>query len=540
MRNIEKLIRPYCYKIIPLIYDDSLSYYEVLCKLRAKLNEVIEQLNLNYDIAEEVNRILNEWLEDGTLKTMIDSALDNVQIVYPEYISTTCRKDGRYDDTASCAVMQSFCIISPELGVAVYGQPSGASVYDGEKCELIKFNPKTGLEIGYPTTIQGGHGNDIATDGDKIYVAWLEENETGVRTNKLTVCDTNFNYLYDINVTGIPYVLGIDYNRETQLFYLLCADTVYVYDRTLTVLQKSIALDFSYYRNYFSSSNYFQAQTITTLPEGFMVSFAHPNISVKFTECGKIDKIYNIENYENGFYNMEIEKVLYNPFDGYFYINSFARQGMGDIANNVYGRFNLKKGQVKYINTFRTTRPLLYSANRDAVAYVDGNISDNAKMLGTYEYPFKYVQQGIDCINASRAKAGRVYVKENSANKNLGTVCISGTKNIHVSTEKNIRYRIPELQIIHSNNIDLYWVDVDKARIANSGGLRFGHCNITIQAPTASVGNPFSLVNDILLYDTVLKSDVAEQVGFIGRTQASNTINIDSYVNCYDLGTRIS
>lgn len=35
----------YCHKILPLVYDDSLSYYEVLCKVQQKLNELIENNN---------------------------------------------------------------------------------------------------------------------------------------------------------------------------------------------------------------------------------------------------------------------------------------------------------------------------------------------------------------------------------------------------------------------------------------------------------------------------------------------------------------
>ena len=34
-----------CFKVLPLVFDEALSYYEVLCKLRNSLNEVIEQAN---------------------------------------------------------------------------------------------------------------------------------------------------------------------------------------------------------------------------------------------------------------------------------------------------------------------------------------------------------------------------------------------------------------------------------------------------------------------------------------------------------------
>lgn len=35
-------LRYWCYKVLPLVYDDSLSYYEILCKVVDKLNEVVE------------------------------------------------------------------------------------------------------------------------------------------------------------------------------------------------------------------------------------------------------------------------------------------------------------------------------------------------------------------------------------------------------------------------------------------------------------------------------------------------------------------
>ena len=37
--------RFWCQKVLPAVYDDSLSYYELLCKVIAKLNEMIEQSN---------------------------------------------------------------------------------------------------------------------------------------------------------------------------------------------------------------------------------------------------------------------------------------------------------------------------------------------------------------------------------------------------------------------------------------------------------------------------------------------------------------
>lgn len=68
----------WCQKVLPLVYDDSLSYYEVLCKVRDKLNEVINCCN-NADtrfaeLQTEIDRI-NQWISDfdtGYIKKLVD------------------------------------------------------------------------------------------------------------------------------------------------------------------------------------------------------------------------------------------------------------------------------------------------------------------------------------------------------------------------------------------------------------------------------------------------------------------------------------
>ena len=41
--NDLKCFKFWCYKVLPLVYDDSLSYYEVLCKVVDYINKLIEQ-----------------------------------------------------------------------------------------------------------------------------------------------------------------------------------------------------------------------------------------------------------------------------------------------------------------------------------------------------------------------------------------------------------------------------------------------------------------------------------------------------------------
>ena len=89
----------WCQKVLPLVYDDSLSYYELLCKVVKYLNEVIGNLNstnenfeelvkmydelksyvdnyfANLDVQNEINVKLDKMAEDGTLATIINQQI---------------------------------------------------------------------------------------------------------------------------------------------------------------------------------------------------------------------------------------------------------------------------------------------------------------------------------------------------------------------------------------------------------------------------------------------------------------------------------
>lgn len=59
--------RFWCYKVLPLVYDDSLSYYEVLCKVVKYINELIEQDKIFGDELEALKNELDEvkeWIDN--------------------------------------------------------------------------------------------------------------------------------------------------------------------------------------------------------------------------------------------------------------------------------------------------------------------------------------------------------------------------------------------------------------------------------------------------------------------------------------------
>lgn len=68
--------RFWCQKVLPLVYDDSLSYYEVLCKVVKYINELIEQDKI---FAEQIADLQSDLAE-------VQRWIDNFDTSYAEEI----------------------------------------------------------------------------------------------------------------------------------------------------------------------------------------------------------------------------------------------------------------------------------------------------------------------------------------------------------------------------------------------------------------------------------------------------------------------
>lgn len=113
----------WCYKVLPLVYDDSLSYYEVLCKVVTYINELIEQ-----------DRVFGEELENLKADMVqVQAWIDNFSTSYAEKI------------IADCLATMIFVEIS-DAGYFVY--------YIPENWSDITFNT-TGLDVDITGTDYG-------------------------------------------------------------------------------------------------------------------------------------------------------------------------------------------------------------------------------------------------------------------------------------------------------------------------------------------------------------------------------------------------
>ena len=124
MGKIDK-VKFWCYKVLPLVYDDSLSYYELLCKVVSKLNELIEKYASFDDMVEE-----------------IQSAIDALQKQIDEFDTTYIEK-----------------LIKDKLANMIYVWISDAGYfiyYIPESWNDVSFNT-TGLDISNEELANNGH-----------------------------------------------------------------------------------------------------------------------------------------------------------------------------------------------------------------------------------------------------------------------------------------------------------------------------------------------------------------------------------------------
>ena len=133
--------RFWCQKVLPLVYDDSLSYYELLCKVVCKLNELAENQNNLSDEIKQVAQDLDNFKNQvpGMIEAKVQEWLDN-------YITThglVNHVNGMTGD-----VVLKKLTATTEGGLSI----SGADGYNGSEDKTI------GIAAGGVTTDKIGSG----------------------------------------------------------------------------------------------------------------------------------------------------------------------------------------------------------------------------------------------------------------------------------------------------------------------------------------------------------------------------------------------
>lgn len=115
--------RFWCQSVLPLVYDDSLSYYEVLCKVVEYINKLIDtdrEMFADLDELRAELKVVQEWIDNFDTSFMEEIIAQYIKMVFfgltgdgyfVAYIPDSCDEiifsTSQYDD---------FTTIEPEYG----------------------------------------------------------------------------------------------------------------------------------------------------------------------------------------------------------------------------------------------------------------------------------------------------------------------------------------------------------------------------------------------------------------------------------------
>lgn len=179
--NIVDVTRAFCQKVLPLVYDESLSYMEMVCKMSGKLNEVIEN---NNNLPQYVKDLIKETVNSDEFVQIVASVLMNtiINVKFPPEGITPAKGDGITDDTKS---IQDCLDYANAQGGAVVFFPSGkyltSTLSIAGKTSILgadRYNTTLFLKGGGSTPLLQGVINqsvrNIAFDGNRLNQ--IEEN----------------------------------------------------------------------------------------------------------------------------------------------------------------------------------------------------------------------------------------------------------------------------------------------------------------------------------------------------------------------------
>jgi hypothetical protein len=332
-------LRPFrfwCQKVLPLVYDDSLSYYELLCKVVDYLNKTMENVNNlsenfdelqsafntlkkyieeyfeNLDVQEEINKKLDEMAQDGTLAHLV---YDKLKLV---------------DKVDSWLYAQQDTNEKSAQGFTIFnygGATLCACCSDGA---IYIRNLLTGELINTITNEIITHVNDITYFNHKLY--FVNGDDTNIHIIDLYDYSTSTFHFKSEDMTfhGIEYYLGN--------FYFLCKSSYenrYYISKFDTFFSNGTEIgNVNYGENISAKQGIF-------IHNEYLFLVGSRNNRTDIQGWYNILNVYNVNDcaFVKNIYvpfGMELEGVGYYNKEFYFYYNCFSQAGVITKGNLFY------------------------------------------------------------------------------------------------------------------------------------------------------------------------------------------------------------
>ena len=417
----------WCQQVLPLVYDDSLSFYELLCKIVDKLNEVITSNNslneawqnfinkFDINLSKTVEEILTKWVDDGTFDKIIEGYINNSP---KSYVGENNIK--KVIGTIHGAVsgkqywLQGGCYING-LYVACLIEPNSSNdnviinVYDSSNGSLLRSN-----------TLLLGHANDMTYNSvtGELIVCCLTLN--GETTNKLAIIDFSSLELksyIDVNIasTGID---GIAYNDKLDNYYAKVGNIIYVLNNVFDPLYNVILQNMPDFTN----------QGIGYNNNYLFISFTNPNTI----------KIYNTVNFKEVM-NYTLPRITFQGLN-LIELENISVEKDGTVYMGFVGYLNnYNDKSYVYVTKFNYLKNELFGSRQYALSpsngisfFIDKNYLYNDSD-GSQEKPFKSLLEALFTAGLENS-AYTFNINSGEYNEDL---LLNGSKKLYIFNGKN-------------------------------------------------------------------------------------------------------
>lgn len=446
---IAVLRRFYCNRILPQVYDDSLSFEELLYGVLKKMNEVIEKVNsydelikyvidllenLDKHIKEIVTEQLQKWYDDGTLKEILAVICDpyfnefrkEIAQLKKDFVTFKNQPHSTYIDFERWLLGWTYRgenLANAEKETNRYSVNQGGARYTigdkhyyacafvprGHTLELhpttaavVVFNYLNGAQV-TRRDIEGlGHANSIVYNSKRnsLFIATSELNGAPSKI----IFELNPTTLATIQKYSAPAgynesaVSSVAYDQTNDQMYISQGLNVYEWDPATNTASNRVAL---------SNPGFdYTMQTIKANATAFVMLTYSPNMIRIYDKAGVYIRQFIIPQYLDNqrFWSGEFEDLTVND-KFYVYANSQGITAVNPTDSMIcIWRGSLLQGSQSSIKQSTTQGQGVGYSSFNNIVYVDKDVGNdstyhmNRSPDGTKSNPFNQIFQAMDLL----------------------------------------------------------------------------------------------------------------------------------------------
>lgn len=289
-----KFLRGWCQWVLPLAYDDSLSYLEQVCKIKHAVNQLIEN---NNNLPEYLEQLLRELLESDDLKKILAELMTDllVNVKFPPAGIKPAVGDGTANDTES---VQGCLDYLKEKGYGSLYFPQGQYL-------LSPITIPNGVSIfgfdRYATMLvaQGGVQSPfISTNGSNLSICNLTiDGHDGFQVNDillLSMLGTDYLLTNLIFKDGYKHLYingGIGHCQMDNLVFQQCVNNSVTIEGNIQVQANALKFDDARYNlldnliTINSSHGYYDLYSSSQITNGIIVNGGFNTITAEMDNC---------------------------------------------------------------------------------------------------------------------------------------------------------------------------------------------------------------------------------------------------------------